>query len=99
MSAMSNQMDTPTIFKKGAHMLVALYTASIIRNELSEHTDIDTDTPTCQVGCFIVGHLVANQTDKVTNPPIDAAASWIKAKKSDRKAKKAAKKTAKEESK
>lgn len=81
-------MDNITIAKKATHMIVALYTAQIARDEIAEHTDIDYDSIPLQVGCFVGGHLVANQTDKVTGPVIERTAAWLKARKTKKNDKK-----------
>jgi hypothetical protein len=74
-------MNNTDIAKKAVHMIVALYTAQMARDEISEHTDVDYDSIPLQVGCFVGGHLVANQTDKVTGPAIERTAAWLSTKK------------------
>lgn len=71
-------MDHVTIAKKATHMIVALYAAQAVKDQVVEHTDIDPENIPLQVGSFVAGHLVANQTDKLTGPAIEKAAAWIR---------------------
>jgi uncharacterized Zn finger protein len=65
-------MTKTQIAKKAAHMIVALNVASVVETQVDEHTDLDGDSIAVQVGAFVVGNLVANQTDRVTDAAVDA---------------------------
>jgi hypothetical protein len=64
-------MTKTAIAKKAAHMIVALNVASVVETQVDEHTDLDGDSIPVTVGAFVIGNLVANQTDRFTDAAID----------------------------
>lgn len=64
------------IAKKVAHMTVALNVASQVRTQVTEHSDVESDSIMLQIGAMVVGELVAAQTDPYTNAAVDKTADW-----------------------
>jgi Na+/glutamate symporter len=58
-------------------MIVQMNVAALVNEHVAKHTEIDEDSIPLTVGSMIAGHVVANQTDKFTNPMIEKAASRI----------------------
>ena len=75
-------MTYVAIAKKAAHMTVALVVAERVSTEVANRTDIEEDSIPLQVGSMIVGQVVANQTDRITDPIVERAATGIAAVKS-----------------
>lgn len=70
-------MTYVAIAKKATHMIVQMNVAALVSEQVAKHTEIDEDSIPLTVGSMVAGHLVANQTDKFTNPMIEKAASRI----------------------
>ena len=64
-------MTKTRIAKKAVHMVVALNVAAVVKTQVDNYFDIEDDSITVDVGSFVAGQLVANQTDKLTDPMID----------------------------
>lgn len=70
-------MSKTRIAKKAVHMIVALNVAAVVEVQVSKYLDLEDESITLEVGSFVAGHLVANQTDKITEPAIDKiVAKW-----------------------
>jgi hypothetical protein len=54
-----------------------LNVASGVENAVDQYTDIDSDSITVQCSAMVIGHLVANQTDKITNPMVEKTAAKL----------------------
>jgi Na+/glutamate symporter len=65
------------IAQRAAHMTVALVAADRFESVVADHTEIEEDSIPLQVTAMVVGQIVANQTDRITNPLIEKAASKI----------------------
>jgi Na+/glutamate symporter len=72
-------MTYVAIAQKAAHMTVALVVAERVETELVNRTDIEEDSIPLQVGCMVVGQIVANKTDRFTDPLVERAALKIAA--------------------
>lgn len=64
-------MTKTRIAKKAVHMIVALNVAAVVNNQVSNYFEIEDDSITVEIASFVAGQLVANQTDKITEPMID----------------------------
>lgn len=71
-------MTTIQIAQKAAHMVVALNVASVVENAVDEHTEIDSDSIAVQIGSMVVGQLVANKTDRFTDPIMEKAVLFVR---------------------
>lgn len=70
-------MSKIRIAKKAVHMVVALNVAAVINAKVSNYLELEDESITLEVGSFVAGQLVANQTDRVTDAAIDKiVASW-----------------------
>jgi hypothetical protein len=70
-------MSKTRIAKKAVHMVVALNVAAVVNAKVSNYLDLEDESITLEVGSFVAGQLVANQTDKLTEPAIDKiVARW-----------------------
>lgn len=59
------------IAKKAAHMIVAMNVSAVVIVQVKTHFDIEDESIPLEIGGFVVGNLVANQTDKITDRIID----------------------------
>ena len=64
-------MTKTRIAKKAIHMVVALNVAAVVNNQVSNYLDLEDESITLEIGSFVAGQLVANQTDRFTEPAID----------------------------
>lgn len=64
-------MTKTRIAKKAIHMVVALNVAAVVNTQVSNYLDLEDESITLEIGSFVAGQLVANQTDKITEPMID----------------------------
>ena len=64
-------MSKTRIAKKAVHMIVALNVAAVVNTQVSNYFDLEDDSITVEIGSFVAGQLVANQTDRITEPMID----------------------------
>jgi len=64
-------MTKTRIAKKAVHMVVALNVAAVINARVSDYLDLEDESITLEIGSFVAGQLVANQTDRLTEPAID----------------------------
>lgn len=71
-------MTAVEITQKAAHMIVALNVASVASTQIENHTDFDSDSIPNQVGSMIIGQVVANQTDRFTDPISVKAVAFVK---------------------
>ena len=67
------------IAKKVVHTIVQMNVASRVQILIDENTEFEADSITATCTGLVVGHLVANQTDKITNPMVEKAAVKISA--------------------
>lgn len=76
---------TPTtIAKMALRQIVALNIANLANNAVEEYTEYDPDSITVQIGCAVVGHVVAMKTQRYTDAIVDTIATGLAARK-DRK--------------
>lgn len=64
-------MSKTRIAKKAVHMIVALNVAAVVNTQVSNHLELEDESITLDVVSFVAGNLVANQTDRITEPMID----------------------------
>lgn len=64
-------MSKTRIAKKAVHMIVALNVAAVVNTQVSNYLDLEDESITLEIGSFVAGQLVANQTDRITEPMID----------------------------
>jgi len=64
-------MTKTRIAKKAVHMVVALNVAAVVNAKVSDYLDLEDESITLEIGSFVAGQLVANQTDRITDPAID----------------------------
>lgn len=77
-------MSKTRIAKKAVHMIVALNVAAVINTQVSNHLDLEDESITLDVVAFVGGNLVANQTDRVTEPMIDKIVATWQARRADK---------------
>lgn len=70
-------MNAVQIAQKAAHMVVALNVAAVVENAVDEHTEIDSDSIAVQVGSMVIGQVVANKTDRFTDPIMEKAVVFV----------------------
>jgi hypothetical protein len=70
-------MTAVQIAQKAAHMVVALNVSAAVETQLENHTDIDTDSIAVQVGSMVVGQVVANKTDRFTDPIVEKTVLFV----------------------
>jgi len=70
-------MTHVAIAKKVVHTIVQMNVANRVQILIDENTELDGDSITATCTGLVVGHLVANQTDKITNPMVDRTASKL----------------------
>jgi len=73
-------MNAIQIAQKAAHMVVALNVAAAVENAVDEYTEIDSDSIAVQVGSMVVGNVVANRTDRFTDPIMEKAVLFVQTK-------------------
>lgn len=64
-------MTKTRIAKKAVHMIVALNVAAVVNTQMSNYLELEDESITLEIGSFVAGQLVANQTDRLTEPMID----------------------------
>lgn len=64
-------MTKTRIAKKAVHMVVALNVAAVVKTQFAAYTDVDDESIYLEITAFVTGNLVANQTDRITDPMID----------------------------
>ena len=77
-------MTKTRIAKKAIHMVVALNVAAVVNTKVSDYLDLEDESITLEIGSFVAGQLVANQTDKITEPMIDKIVEKWQARKADK---------------
>ena len=77
-------MSKTRIAQKAVHMIVALNVAAVIHVKVSDQLDLEDESITLDVGSFVVGQLVANQTDRVTDPAITKIVTTWQARRADK---------------
>lgn len=65
------------IAQKAAHMTVALVVAERVETAVTERTDLEEDNIPLQVGAMVAGQIVANWTDRFTDPIVEKASTKI----------------------
>ena len=50
---------------------MALNVAAVVNAKVSDYLDLEDESITLEIGSFVAGQLVANQTDRITDPAID----------------------------
>lgn len=71
-------MTNIELTQKVAHVVVSMFTQSVVVSQIDQHTEIETDgNIPVAIGSIVAGELVARQTDKVTKPMIAKAAAKI----------------------
>jgi hypothetical protein len=70
-------MNYVQIAQKAAHMTVALVVADRVESAVVDHTEIEEDSIPLQIGCMVVGQVVARHTDRFTDPIIEKASAKI----------------------
>lgn len=73
-------MTKTRIAKKAVHAVVALNVAAVVEAKVSQYFDIEDESITLDVGSFVIGQLVANQTDKLTDPMVEKTATFLRRK-------------------
>lgn len=77
-------MTKTRIAQKAIHMVVALNVAAVVNTQVSNYLDLEDDSITVEIGSFVAGQLVANQTDRITEPMIEKIVEkWQTRKSSD----------------
>lgn len=77
-------MSKTRIAKKAVHMIVALNVAAVVNAKVSDYMDLEDESITLEIGSFVAGQLVANQTDKLTEPMIDKIVATWQARRADK---------------
>jgi hypothetical protein len=77
-------MSKTRIAKKAVHMIVALNVAAVINATVTNHLELEDESITLDVACFVGGNLVANQTDRITEPMIDKIVATWQARRADK---------------
>lgn len=70
-------MTAIQIAQKAAHMVVALNVAAAVDNAVDEYTELDSDSIAIQVGSMVVGQIVANKTDRFTDPVMEKTVLFV----------------------
>lgn len=60
---------------------VAVTVGSLVATQITEHTELEEDALRVVVPSAVVGWLVADQTDRITDPMIEKIALWRAARK------------------
>lgn len=55
---------------------VAVTVAGMTAKQIVDHTDLDEDSNRVAIPSAVVGWIVANQTDRITDPMIEKIALW-----------------------
>jgi len=71
------------IAQKVVHTIVMMNVAERTQTLIAENTELEHDSITATCTGIVVGHLVANQTDKITDPLVVKAASKLSTLKSN----------------
>jgi hypothetical protein len=66
------------IAQKVVHTIVQMNVASRVQTLIDENTELAGDSITATCTGLVAGHLVANQTDKITNPMVEKTAEYIR---------------------
>lgn len=74
-------MTKTRIAKKAAHMIVAMNVSAVVTTQVANHFDIEDESIPLEIGGFVIGNLVANQTDKITDRMIDGVVQKWQARK------------------
>jgi hypothetical protein len=77
-------MSKTRIAKKAVHMIVALNVAAVVNAKVSDYMDLEDESITLEIGSFVAGQLVANQTDKLTEPMVDKIVATWQARRADK---------------
>lgn len=77
-------MSKTRIAKKAVHMIVALNVAAVVNAKVSDYMDLEDESITLEIGSFVAGQLVANQTDRITEPMIDKIVATWQARRADK---------------
>lgn len=70
-------MTVQEVTQAVAHEIVATATKRIVKQQITEHTDVPSDSMRVWAASFVAGELVANASDKVTKPMIEKASAKI----------------------
>lgn len=71
-------MNAVQIAQKAAHMVVALNVSAAVETAVENHTELDSDSIAVQVGSMVVGQVVANKTDRFTDPMMEKTVLFVK---------------------
>lgn len=82
-----SQFKPRNLAQYAIHLTVSTNVAAFVRSQVAENTDLNEDSLPVDIGCYVTGHLVANQTDKITDPAVERVANWLQAKRQSRTAK------------
>lgn len=71
-------MTVVEVTQNVAHEVIAMATKSFVRTQIKEHTDVNSDAIRVWIASYVAGELVANASDKVTEPIIEKAVAKVK---------------------
>lgn len=77
-------MTKTAIAKKAVHMVVALNVAEVVKIKVSDYLDLEDESITLEIGSYVAGQLIANQTDRLTEPMIDRIVEKWQARKAEK---------------